>query len=262
MDKKSLCSIIFTQLIIFVVLFMAEARGQSGNLYFQSRESQLLVSKQELNQVEKAGTYFVNRFHKTLDFELLYSEMFTSNVLSRVRKGDLLLGLITKELLTEIDDSTLKRLYIAYWNTYYLSVTYMFSQAPEISLGEYNMLLPELNMQVKKSKFGTAILLEAENDSPSISTATDLDEFIRELTKVASIYKKHIPLNYFSSKVYPARLKTAGLGILGSPKLMEKPETLGFATGRRVYRLDREIFHFFFILERGAMKIVEMGLSD
>jgi hypothetical protein len=108
---------------------------------------------------------------------------------------------------------------------------------------------------VKRSKF-------FQNDDREPQNAKEVEELIGTLEQLAAEYRKHIPEGAMKSSAWRANQKylIARSG-MDHEDVLNGDETFCVPQRTRVYVIDRGIFYFYIVEERGKMKVAGLGIE-
>jgi hypothetical protein len=209
------------------------------------------ATKQEEARVQQAANRFIKRFRKTLDFSTVFDELFARDAVRYLRRTEFLTMInLTPQLIDTLDDADLKRAYKAFMNCFYLRAFYDFG------VGKDDKTPPDVEAVVKVSKFSNLLSDEGSGDT-LITTRQEFEDFVKELTRLAALYKRHLTPKVFASAAYKDRVDSDSYF-----QVSDGSEHFGIAKGTKIYRLDKDLFKFFFIEEKGQMKVLFLGLGD
>ena len=222
------------------------------------------ISRQEEMRVQEAADRFIIRFHSTLDFGLVFDEIAVSNAVRRMREATFFESMsLSAKLVDSVDDATLMRAYKALMNMYYLKTAYDLTIRP-IAGNEQNgdpPLPQEISSALSSSKYLSALLKGGAQNPPDATTRQELEQFVADLNRVAALYKKYLPSDFFKAETYKANVKAInqeGEGV----QINNGFESYGVSTGTKVYEVNKDIFTFFFIEENGQIKLLTLGLGN
>ena len=218
-----------------------------------------LIDRQKLKQAERTADRFVERYRQTLDFGTVWKEFQVSDASCNYKLN----GPWNEEDYErlKLNDVSIERLYVAYMNCFYLSFAYRLSvlHATEDADDERaaeKRLPNEIRMAERK-------LLNIGGRTRPQNTK-EVEEEVAELQQLARIWRKHMPHNVMRSVAWRANVKNAlrreGIGHLGVGTGGEW--TLCIPDGVKYYYVDRGLFYFYFVEEKGRMKVVRFGMGD
>lgn len=213
------------------------------------------ISRTEDARVQEAADRFIKRFRQTLDFGTVFDEMFVQDAIRRLRTGQFFSSInLTPQLIESLDDQELERVYKAFMNSYYLRAVY------DLGVGKNNTPPPDVEAVVKASKFANLLSNEGSGDA-MIATRQEFEDFVREMTNIAGLYKAHLTPKVFASAAYKTRVR-ALYKSGGQVAITDGLEDFGVAKGTKVYQLDKDLFQFFFIEENGQFKVLNLGMGN
>ena len=221
-------------------------------------------SHQETLRAKEEADRFVSRFRETLDFGLVFDEMSVSNSVRRMREAKFFESMyLSAKLVDSVDDATLRRAYKAFMNVYYLKTAYDISIRP-IAGNEQKgdpSLPQEIASAMSSSKYLSVLLDEGVKDAPYATTRKELRQFIGDFNRVAALYRKHLPRDFFNSETYKANVKVINKEG-GRVQIRDGYESLGVGKETKVYEVDTDIFTFFFIEKNGQIKVLTLGIGN
>ena len=149
-----------------------------------------------ISRAEVAAELFVERWHETLDMEILFEEMFVKDPHQRRLMVE---DFWQRDGKPPIDYDILKNAYIAFLNTFCLNVEYTMLFTKE---NEEEAALPR---EVKQA------LRDSMKDrfDEDLETPESLIQFTVHANWVASLFRKHMAVGDFNSKLYQENLKDA-----------------------------------------------------
>jgi TonB family protein len=218
--------------------------------------------KVKKRRAEEAADLFIQRWHETLDMNVLFDEMYVSDPEQRRRNAYLFYGVYQFVTATadgpkfskEIDEQTLREAFLAFWNWYYLA-------------NEYDLAFrKEEEMEAKSPPEATEISqnLRRLKLNPKRMIPAQIKEFIAQYNQFSSIYRKHLPREVFESDLYK---KSTGENRSELEKyrrdfsVMDGFPEYKIKKGVEVYKLERGVFEFFFIEENGKLKVLTLGFE-
>jgi hypothetical protein len=214
-----------------------------------SREN-AAISLQQARRVEVAADRFIGRFRETLDFGVLFDEMFVADAIQRLRKASFFQNMnLSPQLVERLDDATLKRTYKAFMNYYYLKAVY------DLGVGKDESTPPEVAAVIKASKFSNLFSDEGSGDA-TITTQEELEQFVTDLNDIAASYKNHLAQNVFDFPTYKASLKTLNIEGRRVLRIKNGYEDFGVREGTKVYAVEQDIFIIFFVEENAELKVL------
>lgn len=223
------------------------------------------MSQQERERVEAAADYFVKRFSETLNFGIVFAETSVPDAIQRLKLAGFFKGInINQKLVEQLDDSSLKRSYFAYMSFYYLKAVYDLSiRCPKTNDSQTDSCTPlDVIKIISASRYQNLLSNEGSGEGPEVTTSKELEDYIADLNKIASLYRKHLPDKAFDSSIYKANVKRLN-DYKSSPYRVEcgLPE-FGVDENVKVYVVEKDIFIFFFIEQNGEMKVLTLGMGN
>lgn len=215
--------------------------------------------QEERNRVEEAANRFVRRFHETLDFGTVFDEMAASNAIQILRKGGFFSTIgISPQLVAQLDDSTLRRLYKAYMNEYYKRFAYDLSVEPLSGPPQGGSLPPppEVTAAIEASKYRPLLSAGWSGDLPTLTTPKEVEEYIAGLNKIAGLYRAHLSKGVFDSQEYKAAVRRVNKFRAVDFDIRQGLPELGIGENTKIYVLEKDIFVFLFVEENGALKVL------
>lgn len=222
------------------------------------------MSSQELQRANKAADRFIQRFQETLDFSVAYDEMFAADAVGVLRKLEFFKSLnLSPQLIKQLDDSTLKRTYKAEMNLYYLRFAYDLSQT---SLDKSTPTLVtteplEIASMIKASKYRPLLSNGWSGKLPTLNTVAALKEYLAELNKVIELYRKYVSRDSFTSRKYQVGLERLKAHRRLVPGVKKGWPEIGISKNVSIYVVEKDLFVFPFIEEKGRLKILTLSME-
>ena len=246
---------IIIALVAFASTINSPSCTKAQRAQSERKEKSSAISSQETRRIEEAASRFIRRFRETLDFGIVFDEMFVSDAVQRLRNVGFFRGVnISEQLVQNLDEAALKRTYKAYMSFYYLKAVY------DLGVGKDDAPPPEVAAALRASKFHNLISDEGSGASPTITTRQELAEYVADLSSIASLYRGHLSQNVFDSTAYKTGLKAINKS--GTLQTRDGDEGLEVKKGTKVYVMDKDIFTFFFIAEHGQIKVLTLGMGN
>jgi len=221
-----------------------------------------LDSQEKLRRAEALADRFVTRFVTTLDFKHVYEEMYVDD--KRLRRRDLdyiLSGIVSKELIAQLDDGSVGRLYTSFMNTTYLSWLYALNKPRGLSDDDFPR---DVNAEIKRTAFNRCRFLDRHEDCRKVDeevfkTKRDLEWFISTSDRLSSLFRKHIPRRPLRSLAYNRNVRD--LVWNGRPSRIDNGDSyFDISQTTPVYEVSRGMFLFQIIEEQGAMRVFNLHL--
>jgi hypothetical protein len=219
-------------------------------------QDQTQADRERLTLAEKMADTFVERFRQTMNFGPLWKEFRAEQFGCRLIKSDLITN-VSDEEKVKIGIPLLERAYIAFMNYFYLK-------------GAHDLSLPQTNSDATEEQITPKEILKAENSSvyartngKSPHTSKEIEEYIIELNRLARLYRKYMPRNVMRSAAWRAHYKyltsrggVTHLGVdSGHPDFCIPENT-------KYYIVDKGLFYFYIVEEKGKMKVAELAVDD
>lgn len=209
-------------------------------------------AQQEEARVQRAADRFIKRFRQTLDFGTVFDEMFVQDAMRPLRKAEFFQSMnLAPQLIDSLEDPELERFYKAILNYFYLRAVY------DLAVGKDDKPPPNVDEAAKVSKFRNVFSDKGSGDA-IIATRQEFDDFIKELANIAALYKRHLTPKVFASTAYKSSVEPGDNQV----QITDFLEGFGVAKGTKVYHLDKDIFQFYFMEEKGQFKVVYLSLGN
>jgi len=213
-----------------------------------------LEDRQKLELAAKSADRFVERFRQTLDFGTVWPEFHMSDISCTVKTTGYFSLNDDKRL--KIDNELLERFYVAVMNYFYLKGVHDLTVSRlDSDLSEDAIMPKEIRLTERRS-----VYVKTNGKEPE--TARDVERMIVELRRLARLYRKYMPRNAIRSAAWRAsnnylmnRGNTTHLGLSSGHPDFCIPETT------KVYIVDRGLFYFYMIEEKGKMKIAGLAID-
>jgi hypothetical protein len=242
--------------VAFASMINAQSCTRAQQAQSERKEKSSAITSQEARRIGEAADRFIKRFRETLDFGKVFDEMFVSDAVQRLRSAGFFRGInISDQLVQNLDEAALKRIYAAFMSFYYLKAVY------DLGVGKDEDVPPEVAAALRASKFHNLLSNEGSGDSPTITTRQELEEYVADLNNIAALYRRHLTSDVFDSPAYKAGLKAINKQRT-TLQTRDGDESLGVGKGTKVYAVEKDIFTFFFIEENGQMKVLTLGIGN
>jgi hypothetical protein len=242
--------------LIRAVLLLACLGGAAGAQTTPKEFS--AADRSNLRRAARIADRFVERFRRTLDFGTAWEEFRRSNPRCTYETGLFSPG--AYEFKSGV--SLVKRLYVSSMNVYLLKAAHDLSILridDEESTGSEETYTPnEILAAERKNKW----FRPGDDDDWEPRSARELGELIREMDALARLYRKHMPRDAMRSAAWRDNYQYlthrggyehTGVGD-GDPTLCVPEHT-------KVYIVDRGIFYFYIVEERGHMRVAGLGID-
>jgi hypothetical protein len=212
------------------------------------------ADRENLRAAEKLADHFVVRFRQTL--KTVWKEFQVSNPSCTYK----LVGFFGEEYRKKlkINDALLEKLYLDYMNYFYLKGVYALSVIrlyPDANVSEKDFTPKDALTAERKAKYIRENGKEPRN-------AKEIEEMLLEIERIAELYRKHMPRNVMKSAAWQANtnyLMNRG-GIIHSD-VFNGDSTFCIPENVKVYVVDRGIFYFYIVEEKGEMKIAGLSMD-
>jgi TonB family protein len=214
--------------------------------------------QEKLRRVEETADRFIQRWHETLDLNVLFDEMYVTNAKQRRQNAYLfneVYKLITRSGIQPkvgkgIDEAVMKAGFMAFWNMFYLD-------------SEYKLAFWRPGERVK---LPTEIVeAQQERDKIELSktemTLKPIKEYIAKADHLSSLYRKYLSRGVFESPTYKANLERSLEWKNLSLRIMRGFVHRGVKDNVKVYSIQRGVFPFYFIEEEGKLKVLKLGFE-
>jgi hypothetical protein len=220
------------------------------------------MSAMELERANKSAHQFIEEFRKTLDFGSAYEKFFVKNSIQILKKyGFFNIISQDKKFVKKLDDATLKRVYVTEMNIYYLVAVH--------DLAKYKEGHDSYNDDERLGKPHVIALQESDKHNPLVSsndvgikTKSELNKYLKELDRVIELYRKQLTQEIFYSEQYKGRVKQFTDFRKIPPSISTARTELGLKKDTKVYTLQKDIFVFYFVEEKGQLKILTLIIED
>lgn len=251
------------QRILIIVGSIISIMIQFGNglLMGQSKSS---AETQEQHRVADSADQFVRRFHETLDFGVVFHEMFVSDAGQRRRNAEIFLGgSLSPQLFKSTSDKAIAEAFVALMNVYFLKASYDLSEGSVDSRKETVTPPKKISSAMLSSRFFRSLAqVDDVSEDVTINTAQELQQFIKDANHISHLYRGFLSKNAFDSPKYKANVERFYTGANISPQVKQGYPDFGVDERVRIFVIEREIFRLFFIEEAGQLKVLTVGIGD
>lgn len=245
---KSIVMEKFVRLVVFGI-FLAAACVASGQVMSRTDQAKLMRARRTANS-------FVERFRQTLDFGEVWKEFQVSDPSCNYQAN----GLWDAEDQdrARLSSALLEEHYVAFANCLYLALAYRLNTLREPQNDDdAEKHLPKA-IQVAEKKMEQIYGRRPQD-------ANEAKVIISELRELANVWRKHMPSNRMRSRVWQANIRMIvnrddGIAHLSVGEGGEW--TLCIPRGAKYYIVDSGLFYFYFVEEKGRMKVVRFGIGD
>lgn len=214
-------------------------------------------------RVEDAADRFIERWHQTLDLNVLFDEMYVSNPKLRQINGRLFRGVYqflsasawSPGVDKDVDDELLRDAFFAFWNMYYMSDEYQMAYQTDEQVGLVEP--PELKRM-------QASMQRRRKLNEKRITRTQAVELRDGFKGIAAVYRKYLPAVAFKSPKYLKNLSREDSHENEFEKRFRiSPGFPGFGVPDNVdvYYLQKGVFRFYFVEEKGEFKVLTLGFE-
>jgi hypothetical protein len=196
-----------------------------------------------LREAEIAANRIVRRFHETLDFGDVFANEFV--IEPKLRARGLSFG--NPDLFKNLDSPTRERVYVATMTLLHLIEGYKMVQ-------HVNEVPEEVEKFEPKPKW-----LGSTSSPKPPRDLTELNQEIAQIEKLSILYRKYLPFTSFSEPAYFESIreerKAEKNNFINIPRIEWGNEKFGVPQGVPVYIVRPEYFDYYFIQEKGVMKL-------
>ena len=226
--------------------------------------------KAKLKQAEAFADKFVRRWHETLDLNVLFDELYSSDPWIRelnIRKFcdcyDFLVaeasGTCVQVTLGLIGAETKRKGFMAFWNLMYLRDEYSLAYSPSADADapepkEYKVIDEEFE-KFKEKYYGDT------EDTKRINRGlvkNFVHDYILLAEKSANVYRKYLTGSVFDSEIYKRNRKLADAELEPS-YIKTMPPEWRLEKGRPVFCVQRGLFELYLIEENGEFRVLTFG---
>lgn len=231
----------------------------------------------KLRRAEEAADRFIQRWHETLDMDVLFDEMYVSNPEQRRRNVNLFYGVYKQLSATAydpgitkgVDEAIMRKGFMAFWNLFYLTEEYRLAfQDPEDQEQNIPPEIAEAFNDLRKIKLNEKYIILAE-----------VKAYIAKANHTSSLLRKYLTREAFDSPLYRANLSRCREGqpaalsfqrMLNSMTNSKDKSRFSISRGFRefgvrkeieVYELNHCLFAFYFVEEAGQLKVLTLGFE-
>jgi hypothetical protein len=210
---------------------------------------------QEKIRAAQVADRFIDVFRRTLDFGIAWKTFRLSDPSCTHRANGMLRESDYERL--KLSGWTVERLYVAVMNYYYLMMVHELTleRLDSQSDSEKSKTPGRAELIQKRSKF-------FQNDDREPQNAKEVQELIGTLEQLAAEYRKRMPKGVMKSSAWRANQKylIARTG-MDYEDMLNGNETFCVPQRTRVYVIDRGIFYFYIVEERGKMRVAGLGIE-
>jgi len=209
---------------------------------------------------------FVRRFGETLDFRVVYREMFVRDAKLRHRDIELLTdGLLAKPFRGRLDHRTSAETYLAFMSTFYVGWLFELNVRDVYHKEPAEYLPRDVLREAKKTPFGRCILHLDPNcetmDEEGFKTRRELNEFLRLSRRVSNLLRRHMPKRPFESHSYKTNVREI-VWNNQTPEVFDGDGAFEIANGTPVYQIARGMFLFRIVNEKGKLRVLSLIFAN
>lgn len=200
-----------------------------------------------LRRAEVAANRIVQRFHEILDFNSILADEFVVEPKLRERA----VSFNDSEAQKRFDAATKERAYVAIMTSLHLWAEYMLVQ-------NVNEIPPEVQKLQPKLK----LMQDSTTSRPN--TLSEMNEAIEELETVSDLYRRYLSQAAFRGPIYVESItrerERAKANFHNVPRIEKGNKKFGIPESVLVYVVRPEVFDYYFIQEKGAMKLFYVNI--
>jgi len=226
-----------------------------ANPFITSTQNISSESEKERIRAERVADRFVEVFRKTLDFGVAWKTFRLSDPSCTHRANGVLRQRDIERF--KLSGPTVEKVYLAAMNCYYLKTVYELSlERIDSQSDSAKSITPrQIELIEKGSKF-------FQNDDNEAQNAKEVEELISTLEQLAAVYRKHMPKGVMKSSAWRYNQKhLISRSGMDQPGILNGDETFCVPEQTKVYVIDRGIFYFYIVEERGEMKVAGLGID-
>ena len=200
-----------------------------------------------LRKAEAAADRIVDRFHKSLDFKEIFATTFVTEPGLRAR------GIVMNDpdLLVGFDMSTREKFYVT-------ALTFLHLAAEYGMIQDVNEVPPEVDQAQKNPEWFIFSTSKPPKD------LEELNQGLAATENLSNLYRKYFSAAAFRGPVYlknvaeeHKRIKMYGHNV---PRVEKGNLKFGIPENVRVYVVRPELFDYYFIQEKGVMKLFHVDI--
>ncbi|MBI3651796.1 MAG: hypothetical protein HY231_12320 [Acidobacteria bacterium] len=214
---------------------------------------------------EAVADHFIQRWHETLDLNVLFDEMYIANPQQRKRNVAMFYG-VYKFLVGSagpavepgFNDEIFQAGFFAFWNEVYLSDEGQLAIPNDQEFDRHTQLPPDVLKEEEALK--TTALNDKEMSVKSVQ------KFIEVTNLKLAFLRKQFPREVFESATYRASLQQRYEEQKKNEfekefQIIQGFSDFGVKDEVEVYHLKRGVFDFYFIEEAGKLKVLTLGFE-
>lgn len=237
------------------------------------------AARKNLKRAEQLADRFVERFKETLDFEVVYREVFVIAHEKRLLNSSSIVFETKRqeEIKINITPSETEQAYIGFMNLYYLVALYLSNilteEEKENSSAIKSKVLfpPELLEAIKEPStcFFFIDYLEDSSckDNPEqadpklFQTVEEVRQFARSASYITMLFRKYMPREPFNSPGYKAHINQLEWHS-NETSVSEGDDYFGVGQETTTYQVYRELFVLNIVEENGEMKVAGIPIGN
>ena len=226
------------------------------------------AEQEKLRRAEQLADRFVKRFGETLDFGVVYREMFVRDKAQRRRNAESVLnGLAEKRLISELDDATLEETFVAFMDSMYVSWLYMLNVKGFADKDPERYFPREVLREIRRTAFSECSLLLAGGadcdklGAESFKTKGELARHVSHWRRLTALFRKHMPRRPFNNSAYKLNVRDI-VWSSRQPTVNDGNWYFGIEKRIPVYEISRGMFLFNIIEERGVFRVLHLTWSQ
>ena len=209
--------------------------------------------------VERAADHFIDRWHQTLDFNVLFDELYVTGRRQRLQNLSWFVDFYrhlagrgeNPAIDKDIDERIVRAGFVAFYNMWYLGdeyeLAYRTDDNPSPRPPGFDALMKSLDgVTVDPIRMRREVVLD----------------YASKAETVAAVFRASLPPAAFRSAVYRENLRLQEERRRPEKKtvqVLHGMSNYGIPESVEVYALERGLFRFFFIEENGKMKVLKLG---
>lgn len=196
-------------------------------------------TRSNLHRAEAAANRIVQRFHEELDFKSTFTKDFVIEPRLRARA----VSLDNPDMQKRFDQATIERFYTGIMTMLHLWADYMLIQ-------NVTETPPEIRELEQRLDLSTAT---------QPATLSELNHTMDTVDSVSAIYRKYLHQSAFRGPIYQQNIRDERRRTKSSlhhvPRIEKGSKKFGIPETTPVYIVRQEVFDYYFVRERGVMKL-------
>lgn len=206
--------------------------------------------------VEEVADRFIDRWHETLDLNVLFDEMYVSNPQQRRQNMSSFYGdMAALGIDKAVDEKVMRAVFMAFWNWLYLKHEYQYSHFKDDDV--YPRDYPADIVNAEKE-------IDQMRDNKEKMSLELIRQFTAKANQASAIYRKYLPPEIFKTSLYQKNIKERAASEAENRKpfrIMKGSQAYEIKDDVEVYELWRGIFRFRFIREGGQLKVLTLDFE-